>query len=520
MILKRIIFSYLLIYVCLLIGIFRFAYIINDKTYTTAANNSKKTTEIGKIRGTIFDKDGSRLTNTEYEYYAAVPPNAKAVNAVSQFLTESKRKTLSTGFPVTVKVNKSFISAAVKVIKMPKRYCGFASHIIGYCNQSGDGICGIEQAYNDILKGKTVKVSYNTDANGKVIESSEQIEHDIGYEGNGVMLTIDKSIQTLCENIAENYMEQGAIVVIENETGKIRAMVSSPSYDPNNIQDALDSPSSPFFNRAIAAYNCGSVFKLLVAACALYYDIDLEIDCKGFVEVGDTRFNCLNNHKKTDLKSALAVSCNCYFIKLGQKIGAKRLLSFAKSFGFGNEIKLCSSIVSSGATLPTLEELEEKTAELANFSFGQGVILTSPLQIASMIQCIANGGKLIKPTLVEGITDENGKLITKEKKTLPTYILDKDDADTLCKYMINAVNKGTGKAAKPNSGGAGGKTATAQTGIYDQKGNEVYQTWFGGFFSAKNPKYTIIVLCENGNSGGKTAAPIFKMIADGIYNAG
>ncbi len=514
---KRIIYVFVSLIICFSLGVGRIIYINYDETYTASADNSRKSTEIGKVRGTIFDCGSVRLTNTEYEYFAAVPPNADGINAVADYIDETNRKTLAAGFPVTVKVNKQFYSDSVVKVKLAKRYSGIASHLIGYCNENGDGICGIEQAYNDILKRETVKVSFDTDATGAVIGNSEQIENDTGYEGNGVMLTIDKSIQTICEQVAEKYIEKGAVVVLENSSGKIRACVSAPDYDPNDVSSSLDSPSSPFYNRALAAYNCGSVFKLCVAAAALYYNVNLTTECKGSITVGDTVFNCLAEHKNVDMKTALAVSCNCYFIELGQKIGASRLLSFAKSMGFGNEISLCSTLSSTGATLPELYDLQEKSAELANFSFGQGVIMTSPLQIASMVQCIANGGKLIKPSLIKGITDSNGKLIDKEEQTLPTYILDESDAKTLCEYMVNTVENGTGKAAEPLNSGAGGKTATAQTGIYDEQGNAVYQTWFGGFYPAENPVYTIVVLCENGDSGGSTAAPIFKEIADNIY---
>lgn len=515
--LKRIIYVFVSLLICFSVASGRIIYIMHDETYTAATDNSRKATEIGNLRGTIFDCGGVRLTNTEYEYFAAVPPTVAAVNAVSDYLDETDRKTLSTGFPVTVKVNEKFYSDSVVTVKIPKRYSGLASHIIGYCNESGDGICGIEQAYNEILKRDIIKVSFDTDATGTIIGDTQKIENDTGYEGNGIMLTIDKSVQTICEQVAEKHIEKGAVVVLENSTGKIRACVSSPNYNPYDIASSLDSPSSPFYNRALGAYNCGSVFKLCVAAAALYYDVNLTTTCKGSITVGDTVFNCLAEHEKVDMKTALAVSCNCYFIELGQKIGAERLLSFTKTMGFGNEISLCSSLISTGATLPELYDLQTKSAELANFSFGQGVIMTSPLQIASMIGCIANSGKLIKPSLVEGITDQNGKLIQKEKQDLPTYVLKEEDAKKLCEYMVNTVENGTGKSAKPINSGAGGKTATAQTGIYDSEGDAVYQTWFGGFYPAENPVYTIVVLCENGDSGSSTAAPVFKEIADSIY---
>ena len=514
---KRIIFIFLTVILMFSISLGRIITIINDETYLASKNNSKKTVSFDNIRGTIFDCNSNRLTNCEYEYFAVVPPNSNGITSAKNYIDDTDRKTLLSGFPVKVKVDEKFESQNIIKLKIPKRYSNIASHIIGYCDENGDGICGIEQSYNEYLKQNSIKVSFDTDANGKVINSSNKSVSDSNTSG-GLMLTIDKSLQTICENVAkEEKIEKGAIIVLENATSKIRAMVSLPSYNQNDISSSLDSDASPFYNRALASYNCGSVFKLLVSACALYYDINLVHYCKGEITVGDTKFNCINSHKFTTMKKALEVSCNCYFIKLGQKIGAKRLVSFAKSFGFGNEISLCDSLVSTGANLPDEEDLVNIPAELANFSFGQGVIMTSPLHIATMISCIANDGKYFKPTLIEGKTNENGKLITKSKSTLPTYLLTKEDAKTLQEYMINCVEKGTGKKAKPKSAGAGGKTSTAQTGIYDKSGNAVYQTWFGGFYPAKTPVYTIVVLVENGVSGGATAAPIFKKITDKIY---
>ncbi len=516
---KRILFTYLCLILAFGLAVCRIAFITTNKTYTALANNSKKVIDFGFLRGTIFDCNKVRLTNCQDEYFVAVAPNSNNLNLVNNYLDETDRNTILSGFPIKIKVDKNFNAKGLVKLKIPKRYENTASHIIGYCNNEGDGICGIELGFNRYLKGQKVTVEFNTDVNGKVVSTTNS-DQNANSNCNGVMLTIDKSIQNLCENIANENILAGAIVVIENASGKIKALVSSPTFDANNVAAALESDASPFFNRALAAYNCGSVFKVLVAAAALYYNVSLTHFCTGSIAIGKNTFSCISPHNFTTMKKALAQSCNCYFIKLGQKIGAKRLLSFARSFGFGNEIKLCDSLISTGANLPDEETLCSFPAELANFSFGQGVVLTSPLHIASMISCIANNGKLISPTLVEGITDENGELITRQTATLPTYLLSSADAKLLQKYMVSTVENGTGKNAKPTYSGAGGKTATAQTGIYDKNGEMVYQTWFGGFYPDENPIYTIVVLCENGESGSKTAAPIFKKIADGIYGLG
>lgn len=512
---KRIIFVFLSLIICFTLCGVRFVSVGSNKNYAVASLKNSKTVKITSLRGTLFDCNKKKLTNASFERYALIPAGFDKVESISRFLSESDRKNLSNNTPVKIKVGNSFYSKSITCISVPKRYNGIASHIIGYCDGVSNGVCGIEKSFNKILKGYDIKARFTEDPLGRTSGKAE-VEGSADYKGNGVMLTIDKDIQKICEKVAKENIEKGAIIVIESKTGKIKGITSAPDFNPYDIESALDSPSSPFFNRAISAYNCGSIFKLCIAAASLYYDVDLKYNCKGFESCGKNTFNCLSRHKTVDLNKALQVSCNCYFIKLGQKIGAKRLHEFADFIGFGKEIKLTPDIISAGANLPKLSELEENPSELALFSFGQGSLLTSPLQIASMIQCIANDGKMITPSLIEGITDCNGSIIQKEKQKLPTYILDKKCSEKLMKCMINCVEKGTGKKASPEKGGAGGKTATAETGIFEKNGKTVTQTWFGGFFPKENPKYCAVVLVENGVSGGQTCAPIFKILADGI----
>lgn len=511
---KRIVYVFLSLIICFSVSVGRIFYISNNNTYLAGASQSKKTVNVAFERGTVFDTNSIPLTNAEYEYYAIVPPSAQAINATKKYLSDNDRKTLASGFPVKVKVDHSFYSSSVTLVKVPKRYNNICPHIIGYCDQNNNGVCGIEKDFNDVLKGGKTTVSYNIKADGTVINNSGEVKQQ--QVKKGVKLTIDKSIQTICERAANKYLEKGAIVVLENKTGKVRAIVSTPSYDNSSPQEYINSDNSPLYNRALSAYNCGSVFKVLVAAAALYYDVDLTYNCNGSLKLGDTTFNCVTPHSDVNMCDALTKSCNCYFIKLGQKIGAEKLLRFASSFGFGTKIKLTESLITSGENLPTLKSLITLPAELANFTFGQGVIMTSPLQIASVIQCVANNGKRIIPTLVEGVTDEKGNLIEEEKENLPTYLLSENQAKLLQKYLVNTVNNGTGTLAKPQKNGAGGKTATAQTGIIDENGQAIYQTWFAGFYPAKNPVYTITVLKENGSSGSEDCAPVFKFIADSI----
>ena len=180
---------------------------------------------------------------------------------------------------------------------------------------------------------------------------------------------------------------------------------------------------------------------------------------------------------------------------------------------------LCGGISDSSGSLNDIDDLKRNPAALANFSFGQGQVMTTPLQIASMVQCIANGGKRYVPSLIKRTVDKNGKACEYESGAAVNVMSEKS-ADMLKKCMMATVEYGTGKSAKPNNGICGGKTATAQTGKYDEKGAEYLQAWFAGFIECENGSYSIAVMAENGVTGGVSAAPVFREIANGIAAIG
>ena len=503
----------MVIAICFSMSLLRLAFIITDEKITTVAHTqSKKSVVIGHSRGTIYDCKGRRLTNCDTQYFACVPPSAKAVNAVRKYLSPEQENTLKSGYPVAVEVDKNFKSDKVEVVSIPRRYSRVAAHLIGYVDSLGKGVSGLEKGYDKLLCGEKIKVTFDIDATGAVIANS-QIADNLITKQKGLKLTIDKSFQSVCENALQD--KCGAVVVLDNKTAKIKALCSSPTFSQYAIADALENENSPFVFRAISGYNCGSVFKLCVAACALNNGIDLKYECRGKIDVDGATFSCINAHGAVGMKEALAVSCNCYFVRLAQKVGAKNLLEFTKNLGFGSSLKLASGIECSSGVLPTLKQLKNPTT-LANFSFGQGSLLATPLQIASVIQTICNDGKYVLPSLIEGECDVNGALISSEKQNLPTYILSKPTANTLLEYMVNAVQNGTGKGACVKNAKVGGKTATAQTGIYNAQGKNIYQTWFGGFLKCDSGDYTIVVMVEDGSSGSKDCLPIFQEIAKSI----
>lgn len=186
----------------------------------------------------------------------------------------------------------------------------------------------------------------------------------------------------------------------------------------------------------------------------------------------------------------------------------------ANRLGFGSGMLLAPGMYSADGSLPQQSELEMPAA-LANFSMGQGNFLVTPIQVARMVCAVANGGLMPTPRLVKGMVDDRGNVSGSYENAVPDRVFSEDIANTVKNFMIKTVDEGTGMPAKPQNGGAGGKTATAQTG-WIKDGQAIDEAWFAGFYPAQTPKYAIVAMCENGSAGGADAGPVFKYIADSL----
>lgn len=504
----------------------------NDTLKSAAQAQSSQTIEVTSSRGMIYDCNGEPLVDTEQRYLACTVPSEESAEALISMLGENSRQSIlekiASRMPFVVEVPSSnLFCPQIQVLKGTKRYGKFqlAEHVIGYLDAGGtNGMSGIEKAYNDYLNetGYSASVRYSVDARGNVLDAeSPQILLEEEQRGAGVVLTLDRYIQMVCEQAAWNQsLGKGAIVVMESDTGKIRAMVSSPGYDNSNIEGAMEQESSPLINRALCAYPVGSTFKLCVTASALENGISPNTiyECTGSIDVDGQIFHCheREGHSWLDLARALKVSCNPYFIHLGALVGKEKLYKTAFDFGFSRADTLAPGIISESGNLPKPAEMVSD-ADFANLCFGQGELLATPVQIAKMVSVFANRGNLVSPSLVERLVDAQGNTVSEETMGEPTRIISQETADAIRTDMVSVVSNGTGIYAKPENMGAGGKTASAQTGIYDDNGEEIVHAWFAGFFPEEDPKYTVVVLKEGGGEGSYTAAPIFKEIADSLY---
>jgi len=472
--------------------------------------------------GTIYDRNGMPLVNRYSKSIAVLSGDAESVKNVFSYAKNKKEflEKAREGVPFSCEIDysKDFPEDIMR-FEIPIRYDNdqIAQHIIGYM-QEGNGVCGLEYDYDDILrmdKGQTT-VTFPVDGAGKALSGENAFVRYAPNSSQGVVTTIDIGIQLICEKAAKS-IDKGVVIVMDTQSGDILGLASRPVYSVYNMEEALDSEDSPFINRAIYAYPVGSIFKLVTAASAIDNGLeDFSYECTGSIEVESQNFFCHDRagHGMMHIDTAMINSCNPYFIELSTKISALDLFETAAKFGFGHEIFLSESIIGESGYLPDVQELM-LPAEKGNFAFGQGKLTATPLQIARMTSAIANGGILPHVRLVVETTDD-GSIESVEKWQKGERILDENTAKKLRKMMVDVVYRSSNFKGRPKGVSAGAKTSTAQTGRFDENGEEYCHAWIKGFFPAYDPKFTVTVLAEDSGYGNDAAAPVFKNIIEGM----
>lgn len=501
----------------------RVYYIIDSADCTAASEQMTYVLTIDKPRGNIYDCNLRKLVGTQSRYTAAVSPNVSAVNEITKRLGSGAKPALEllrAGKPAAIEVTADFDAEESVLFTTSVRYSAVqtASHLIGYTDASGHGVTGIESAYDDFLTCEdAVTVTYTVDATGRPLSGVEPVVSGSTDIKTGVILTVDSTVQRAAEQAAQS-LGTGAVIVMDADDGDIRAICSVPDYSPLNIAAALESSTSPLVNRALSPYDVGSVFKILVAAAAIYGGVSPShrYTCTGNIKIGTNVFNChdLDGHGSINMTDALCGSCNPYFITLARLCGADKLFKLCRSLSLGSERSLADGLVSAAGTLPDEQTVKDQPAALANFAFGQGKLLLTPVDVAVMTAMTANGGYAVTPRVVSGVMLTDGS-VTELKHQAPQRVISEYAASQVSRMMQAVISDGTGAAAMPETGGAGGKTATARAG-YTVGGEKVDQCWFSGFYPAKDPQYVITVFGENGVSGASTCAPVFKAICDAL----
>lgn len=500
---------------------------LKTKDSPVSYNRSQKSLTLSTSRGMIYDTNMKKIVNTEKEIITACLPTTNALNSVKEYITDDEVKMLyenmNKGKISILKLPKRFNENHIKSVAMVNRYSSDQPcvHLIGHLDQSGNGVMGLEKAYNEILSDNrgSLKAIWSCDAIGNIL-----LGEGINFETSnymspaGIQLTIDLDIQQIAEKaLVHNKIEKGAIVILNSHTNEILAMASLPTFNPKDISQSLENTDSPFLNRSMTPYCVGSVFKPIVACSAIENSIKFNYNCNGSIKVGKTVFNCSNNtaHGNVDIDSAMQHSCNCYFIALGQKIGTERLLSLCEDFGLGKSLELADNYYVKSGILPDKSSINSQQA-LANLSFGQGELLATPIHLAVAYSCFANGGYYRPPTLMKAIIDQNKTPIKKVELPQEKKILSEKTIKKIDSVLKNVVYKGNGHNAFSEITENHGKTATAQSGWFEN-GKEITHTWFCGYFEVNGTTYTVAIFKDDGHSGAADCAPVFKEVSEEIY---
>ena len=393
------------------------------------------------------------------------------------------------------------------------------SAVTGYYTLN-QGNAGLEGAMNDALTGK---------ANDQFFGQLEAIITGKDPKGAAVALTVDPVIQQVAfDALGAN---TGAVVAIEPSTGRILAMVSKASYDPNalavhNSQAVIDTynaliadPAEPLFNRAIGGdlYAPGSVFKLVVASAALdsgRFTAASEFPNPPSLQLPQSS-NTISNaadgncggSASVSIADALRLSCNIPFAQLGGALGADTIADYSEAFGFGQDLNIPQTVTPSDFP----RDIDEPGLYLS--SFGQASVRVTPLQVAMVSAAIANGGKLMKPDLVESVTAPDLSVISEFDPTVFSTPISESTASIMTGLMVSNVASGAASNARIQGVDVAGKTGTAQN---DGAANTL---WFTGFAPASNPRVAVAVVIENGQGfGNSVAAPIARQVMEAVLS--
>gem|GEM_PF-16609 len=492
----------------------------NQKVTAAAANRGRYVLKDKCEYAGIYDRNGERLVNRSVEYIAVLNPrDADSMNAARYAVD---KEVFHSGMTGNLPFFCSVTSENIMNVPVFRRYIRTdssqpARHIIGYTSDD-KGVCGIELSYDDFLRSNYTenRAVFTVDAVGCVLEGLSY-ERTIPQEmKSGVLTTLDIELQKICEEaFRSSGCKMGAVVAMDIKTGEIRSIASFPEFDPDDLSASLESEDSPFVNRALSAYSVGSIFKLVTATAALDAGIseDFTYTCSGSVDVNGQIFNChkWGGHGEISMEEAMIKSCNPYFIALCENLSPKLLHDAASKLGFGEETLLADSLVSQGGYIPTVRELCVP-AEKGNFSFGQGKLTATPIQICRLTCAIANNGMMPTPKLIAGTVGEDGSetsVIYPKNKRVMSYLT----AQKLKRYMQGVVNADN-SVSKSDIISCAGKTSTAQTGRFGLYGREVMNCWFTGYFPSDSPEIAVTIISEGGISGNITCGSIFKKIAE------
>jgi penicillin-binding protein 2 len=553
-------------------------------------NNRIRIRENPADRGVLFDRKGRVLAQNRPSFEVSLIPedlkiNPEVLTKVGEMLDmdqdeiENKLKSQKRRppfKPVKIKsdidwnelalleFNRVHLPGLVVDVR-PRRnynYGDLASHLIGYLGevdenelrQSKDasyrmgtliGKFGVEYRWETDLKGVDGGRQIEVDALGREIKPLQSVDP---FPGNNLILTIDLDLQRVAEEAFQE--KSGALIAMDPQNGRILAMVSKPSFDPNlfarNIlpeewKSLMEDSRHPLQNKGIQGqYPPGSVFKIVTAIAGLESGMitpNMQITCTGAYPYGNRNFRCWKEggHGTLSLHRALVESCDIYFYQVGLKIGVDLIAHYANEFGLGKTTGIALTHEKSG-TVPSSSWKKKHSGvpwysgETLSLSVGQGYVNTTPLQLVALMSAVANGGHFYLPQVVERVEDIYGKVLKEYRPVERRKAnISEDTFHTIQEALMGAVNEphGTGGVCALKDFKVAGKTGTAQVVAMPQnfrKGDTNRMplkfrdhAWFAAYAPVENPRIAIAVLVENGGFGAAAAAPIAKKVFEKFF---
>ena len=422
-----------------------------------AAAQSTVTLQLPARRGNFYDAQGRLLTGLEERWQVVCFPGQgnydrlyACTDAAGQALLYRSR---SRAAPFLLEVSCDPARLGLTGYPTARRYAAvpLCQHLLGYLDSTGHGAAGLEKSLDAVLSGtgenSSLVCAVTAQGTLRTGETARLLQADSG--ALGVQLTISRPVQRAVEAVAASTMTSGCILVLDTATAAVRASVSVPCYDPEHLADSLQAENSPFLNRALQSYAVGSVFKPVLAATALEAGLQPVFECTGAVVVDGQIFRCAGGvpHGQVDLAAALEKSCNGYFIRLGQQLGAESLLDAAKAFGFGQSLLLAEGFAAEAGQLPTPQELAQ-SGQLANFSFGQGSLLATPMQVAALFNTLAADGVYRAPYVLQATLDEaTGQPVETLSHPRGRRVISAQNAALLRAMLVQVVQQGTAQDA-------------------------------------------------------------------------
>ena len=547
-----------------------FVQVVQGSSYRERAENNRlRKGPIRAPRGLIYDRQGRLLADNvpSYDLYLdrseAADPAASLefASAVLGREVEQLRATLdrfqgSSRFtPVLLAQGLPLSQVAgfsARALEYPEfeikvgqlrlyRHGPLTAHVLGYLGQvterdilrsegslsEGDlvGRRGIEKSFDGRLRGRDGQRVAVVDSRGR---QRDEYGSERAVPGEDHYLTLDLELQQIAARFFEERV--GAAVALDPRNGEILVFVSAPSYDSNQFarglapaewQEIVQAPHNPLHNRVLQSeYSPGSIFKIVVAAAGLsdgVVDVGDSVYCRGSTRIYNRRYRCWKRagHGTVNLREAVRQSCDVYFYHLGQKLGIARLSHYARQFGLGTATGIDVEGERAGLVPDREWSLRRRgtpwvPGETISVAIGQGPLLVTPLQIASLMAIVGNGGQRVTPHL--------GK-----RNTAPPVVPSQLDARALAtvgEALWAVVNdNGTGRTARVEGFEVAGKTGTVQvvsqrTWIdsdelpFEQRDH----AWFAAYGPTQAPELVVVVFVEHGGKGSEQAAPLARMI--------